>query len=371
MKLSVTTADLLKAVQAVFPAIERKNANPVLSNLLVQSSTTETRLTATDLELELAITVPLPAEQPGDITLPAKRIQEVLRALPGESTVVITTEDSKAMVKSGRSRFVLQTLPADDYPAPRQQEFDVEIIVSQAELAKALTEATYAASHNDVRYYLNGCLFDFAGNHQQVNIVSTDGHRLAFRELHAQITRNGDSLCAILPTKGLQALTKLLKTDTDALVTLQIGKSHLRVTIGETRLTSILIDGKYPDYWRVIPKEPTKIVIADREKLIEVLRRAKIILADNPTSGARLTLTEWLLTVNAHNSNQEEAEEEMEINYTGDSLEIGFNADYLVEALTAIPGETVRLGLTDSQCSMLLEEGNGLSGKHVVMPIRL
>lgn len=371
MKLSAPRTELLKAVQAVFPAIERKNIQPILANFLIKATSKETKITATDLELELAIITTLPAEQPGETTLPARRLYDILRALPEEATVSITTEESKAIVKSGRSRFTLKTMAADDYPVHEQRVFEAEITVSPAVLSQALAEAAYAVANQDVRYYLNGCFFEYLTDEGKINIVSTDGHRLAFRELSASINSAEPSGCAILPTKGLQALMKIIQADQESPVVLSFCKSHLQVRVGTTCMTSILIDGKYPDYQRVIPKESTKIVIAERARLRDVLRRAKIVLAGDKAAGVRLTLAEWLLTVHTHNTDQEEAEEDLDVNYTGESMEIGFNADYLIEALTAIPGETVKIGLTDSKSGMLLEEGSGQSGKHVVMPMRL
>ena len=370
MKLTANRSELLKAVQTVLPAIERKNYHPILANFLFNATPNETRITATDMELELTVTAPLSAEEPGDITLPARRLYDILKALPDEAVVDITTGDSKATVKSGRSRFSLQTLSADEYPNSAHLELETEITVSQAVLYKAMVEASYAMAQQDVRYYLNGCLFDFDTAMERLTIVSTDGHRLACKAISATIKSYEPSGQVIVPLKGVQPMMKLLQADSDVPVTIQLGKNRLRVKVGDTCLTSTLIDGKYPDYQRVIPRESKYAAVADRAQLSELFKRVGLLL-DNKTSGIRITLEDWILKAYATNTEQEEAEEELDVNYTGDPLDIGFNASYLVDALNAIPGQTVRLGLTDSQSSMLLEEGDGQSGKHVIMPMRL
>jgi len=370
MKLSANRSELLKAVQTVFPAVGSKSNLPILSNVLINATSDALKITATDLELELTVTAPISAEEPGAITLPARRLYDILKAFPDEALVSISTGEGKATVKSGRSRFALQTLEADDYPGSAQLELETEITVSQAILGKAMAEASYAMAQKDVRYYLNGCLFDFDTQKNQVTVVSTDGHRLACKTVNATVQSSEPAGQVIVPLKGMMSIMKLIHADSDTPVTLLLGKNRLRIVAGDTCLTSILIDGKFPEYQRVIPKEFKSTVIADRIQLSELFKRVRLVLSDK-TEGVRITLEDWLLKAYGRNSEQEEAEEELDVNYTGDPLEIGFNAGYLVDALNAISGETVKLGLTDAQSSLRLEAGDGESGIHVVMPMRL
>jgi DNA polymerase-3 subunit beta len=345
MKLEAKREQLLKPLQYVIGAVERRQTLPILTNVLLVAGERELTLTATDLELELSTRVELPAEAPGEITLPARKLHDILRALPEDGTVVLSVDGDKATVRCGRSRFTLATLPAGDFPTLEDLPFTGDI---------------------RVRYYLNGLLLEVGLG--VLRLVATDGHRLAFQELQTGVDAV-EARQVIVPRKGVLELLRLL-ADSDAEAVLKLGANHIRVAIGDIRFTSKLIDGKFPDYQRVIPREGSRVVIADRVALRNALTRTSLVLTDK-TQGIRLQLDDWILRTQAQNPDQEEAEEEVEINYNGGPLEIGFNGGYLLDALGALGGELAKLSFSDASSSCLIEEADGGGGKHVIMPMRL
>lgn len=366
MKLEVKREQLLKPLQSVIGAVERRQTLPILTNVLLVAREQDLTLTATDLEVELSVRVELPAEIPGETTLPARRLHDILRALPEDTAVTLSVEGDKATVRCGRSRFTLVTLPASDFPTLEDLPFDGDIRLHQGALRGMIERSHFAMAQQDVRYYLNGLLLEVGAN--TLRLVATDGHRLAFQELQIE-NDTVETRQVVVPRKGILELMRLL-ADSDAEVVLKLGSNHLRVILGEIRFTSKLIDGKFPDYQRVIPREANRVVIADRQVLRSALARTGIVLNDKAT-GVALQLEDWILRAKARNTDQEEAEEEVEINYSGGPLEIGFNVTYLLDALGALSGELAKLSFSDSVSSCLLEEAEGSNGKHVIMPMRL
>ncbi|HRE53261.1 MAG TPA: DNA polymerase III subunit beta [Candidatus Competibacter sp.] len=366
MKLEAKREHLLKPLQQVIGAVERRQTLPILTNVLLVAKEQELLLTATDLEVELSVRIELPVETPGEITLPARKLHDILRALPEESAVALSVEGEKATVRCGRSRFTLVTLPAADFPTLEDLPFDEDIRLAQSALRGLIERAHFAMAQQDVRYYLNGLLLDVGPG--VLRVVATDGHRMAFQEMSIEAD-SARPRQVIVPRKGVLELMRLL-ADSEADAVLALGANHIRVAMGDTRLTSKLIDGKFPDYQRVIPRDPGRVVIADRAVLRGALARAGIVL-DDKTQGVRLQLEDWTLRAQAHNSEQEEAEEEIEINYSGGPMEIGFNVSYLLDALGALNGELAKLSFNDSGSSCLIEENEGGNSKHVIMPMRL
>jgi len=366
MKLEAKREQLLKPLQSVIGAVERRQTLPILSNVLLAACETELNLTATDLEVELSVRAELPAETPGEITLPARKLHDILRALPEDGLVSLTTEGDKATVRCGRSRFTLATLPAGDFPTLEDVPFGGEIHLPQGALRSLIERAHFAMAQQDVRYYLNGLLLEVSPG--LVRLVATDGHRLALQELPAEV-ETSETRQVIVPRKGVMELLRLL-TDSETDAALRLGANHIQVAMGEIRVTSKLIDGKFPDYQRVIPREGNRVVIADRLALRNALLRTSLVLSDK-TQGIRLALENWILRTQARNPDQEEAEEEVEINYDGGPLEIGFNGAYLLDALGALGGELARLSFADAGSSCLIEEAEGGGGRHVIMPMRL
>ncbi|MBL8260077.1 MAG: DNA polymerase III subunit beta [Candidatus Competibacteraceae bacterium] len=366
MKLEAKREHLLKPLQQVIGAVERRQTLPILSNVLLAAKERELLLTATDLEVELSARVQLPVETPGEITLPARKLHDILRALPEDGTVALSVEGEKATVRCGRSRFTLATLPAADFPTLEDLPFGEDIRLAQSALRGLIERTHFAMAQQDVRYYLNGLLLEVGSG--ALRVVATDGHRLAFQELPIEADA-AQARQVIVPRKGVLELMRLL-ADSEAEAALALGSNHIRAAMGDIRLTSKLIDGKFPDYQRVIPRDPGRTVIADRMVLRGALARAGIMI-DDKTQSVRLQLEDWTLRAQAHSSEQEEAEEEIEINYSGGPMEIGFNVTYLLDALGALSGELAKLSFSDSGSSCLIEENESGSSKHVIMPMRL
>jgi len=366
MKLEAKREQLLKPLQHVIGAVERRQTLPILTNVLVSARERELTLTTTDLEMELSVRVELQVEIPGETTLPARRLHDILRALPDDATVTLSVEGDKATVRCGRSRFTLITLPAGDFPTLEDLPFEGDIRLPQGILRSLIERTHFAMAQQDVRYYLNGLLLEVSPG--VLRLVATDGHRLAFQELPTEVDV-AETRQVIVPRKGVLELLRLLG-DNEVEATIRIGANHIRLVLGDVCLTSKLIEGKFPDYQRVIPSEGDRVVIADRLVLRGALARAGIVLSDK-TQGVRLQLEDWILRAQAQNSEQEEAEEEVEINYSGGPLEVGFNVTYLLDALGALGGELAKLSFSDSASSCLIEEADGSGGKHVIMPMRL
>jgi DNA polymerase-3 subunit beta len=366
MKLEAKREQLLKPLQHVIGAVERRQTLPILTNVLLTAREQDLTMTATDLEVELSARTELPVETSGEITLPARRLHDILRAFPEDATVILSSEGDKATVRCGRSRFTLVTLPATDFPTLEDLPFEGDIRLRQGALRGMIERTHFAMAQQDVRYYLNGLLLETAPG--ALRLVATDGHRLAFQELETAV-EVAETRQIIVPRKGILELLRLL-ADSEAEVVLNLGVNHIRLVLGEICFTSKLIDGKFPDYQRVIPRDGGRVVIADRMALRSALARTGIVLNDK-TQGIRLQLEDWILRAQAQNSDQEEAEEEVEINYSGGPMEIGFNVAYLLDALGALNGELAKLSFSDAASSCLIEEAEGEGSRHVIMPMRL
>jgi DNA polymerase III subunit beta len=365
MKFSADREAILSPLQAVIGVVERRQTMPILANVLVAGRDDHLSFTATDLEVELVARAPVTLQQAGEITLPGRKLLEIIRALPEKAAVTVSIEGERAIVKSGKSRFTLTTLPATDFPTIDDIRAQQTLKVDQTVLRRLLDKTHFSMAQQDVRYYLNGMLLELAGN--VLRTVATDGHRLAYCETTLEIPAN-TAQQVIVPRKGVLELQRLLGGEGN--VELAIGSNHVRAQIGEIRFTSKLIDGRFPEYGRVIPNDPPKQVKADREILRAALQRAAI-LSNEKYRGIRLALKPKVLLLQSHNPEQEEAEEELEVAYDGDEVEIGFNVNYLLDALAAVDGGEVALGLTDANNSCLLTAPGVLTTKYVVMPMRL
>jgi len=365
MKLETQREHLLALLQNVIGVVERRQTLPILSNVLVIAEENQLLFSATDLEVELTASDNLPAVEDGRATLPARKLLDILRALPEGETVHLTVEGAKAQLRCGRSRFALATLPVEDMPSLESFEALGSIILCQRDLKTLLDSTQFAMAQQDVRYYLNGLLFEVGDN--ILRSVATDGHRLALSDQTAQI--EGDvGQQVIVPRKGVQELSRLL-TDDDSEIEIKLGGSHIHIALGGIRFTSKLIDGKFPDYHRAIPLEGERVLVADRNLLRAALQRTAIL--SNENKGVRLQLDNWLLRLQANNPEQEEAEEEIEVNYNGGPLEIGFNVTYLLDALGVLQSELVKLFFNDANSSCLLREADSVSSRYVISPMRL
>ncbi|MEZ5582374.1 MAG: DNA polymerase III subunit beta [Candidatus Competibacteraceae bacterium] len=367
MKLAAKREKLLKPLQHVVGVVERRQTLPILSNVLIVAKDNTLNFTATDLEVELAATTEIPIDEPGETTLPARKLVDILRALPEDATVTLSGEGERVSLRCGRSRFSLATLPAANFQTLEELPFEGQLRLAQRDLKMLIERTHFAMAQQDVRYYLNGLLFEVEGN--QLRAVATDGHRLAFCVVPAETNPATLNHQAIIPRKGIQELLRLL-SEVDAEALLNIGTNHVQAILGEIRFTSKLIDGKFPDYHRVIPRPNDQLMIVDRLMLREALARAAI-LSSEKHRGIRLQAEERLLRIQAHNPEHEEAEEELEVDYQGGPLEIGFNVTYLLDALGALPSESVQLSLADANSSCLIRESAEGDSKYVVMPMRL
>ena len=365
MKLTATREEILTPLQSVIGVVERRQTMPVLANVLLSARDNRLSITGTDLEVELVAASKVTVAQTGDITIPGRKLLDIFRALPEKTSVTLSTEGERVSLRAGRSRFTLSTLPATEFPLVEDINAQQTVEVSQAEFRRLIDKTHFSMAQQDVRYYLNGMLLETEG--KNLRAVATDGHRLALCETEL-VSRANTSQQVIVPRKGVLELQRILGAE--GAFELAVGTNHVRAQIADIRFTSKLIDGRFPEYGRVIPASPTKIVAADREALRHALQRTAI-LSNEKYRGVRLTVKPDLLMIQAHNPEQEEAEDQIEVAYQGDEVEIGFNVNYLLDALAAIETDKVEIGLTDSNSSCLLRAPGTTNTKYVVMPMRL
>ena len=364
MKFTSEREKVLEPLQAVIGVVERRQTMPVLANVLLSAKNGRLSITATDLEVELVAGVEVTVQQAGEITVPGRKLLDIVRALADKAAVVFTLDGDKASIKSGKSRFSLTTLPAADFPSIEEINPALSFEVEQSALKRLIDKTHFSMAQQDVRYYLNGMLLESDG--KSLRTVATDGHRLALCEMELA-TKSGTQQ-VIVPRKGVLELQRLLGAE--GTVAVQVGSNHVRITLGDIRFTSKLIDGRFPEYGRVIPANPGRIITADREALRRALQRTAI-LSNEKYRGIRLALKQNLLVLTAHNPEQEEAEDEVEVSYQGEEFEVGFNVNYLLDALAAIEGAEVEVGLTDANSSCLVRAPGGGASRYVVMPMRL
>ncbi|GAB4347272.1 MAG: DNA polymerase III subunit beta [Gammaproteobacteria bacterium] len=367
MKLKVKRETLLRPLQIVNGVVERRQTLPILSNLLIKAEPDQLILVGTDLEVEMVAYLQEKPEETGEATLPARKVLDICRTLPEGAEITLLAEGDRATVRSGKSRFRLSTLPAVDFPSLEDMAVLKEVTVCERELKHLIERTHFAMAQQDVRYYLNGLMLEIREN--ELRAVATDGHRLAMSQCQASV-EGGEREQLIVPRKGVTELLRLLEESEDT-VTLEIGANHLRIRVHDMSLTTKLIDGRFPDYERVLPQGSDKLLVADKNLVKDALTRTSI-LSNEKFRGVRFALDDNVLKTQAHNPEQEEAEEEIEVQYQGDPMEIGFNASYVLDALNAITGDTVRIQLSDPNSSCLITpDSDDAESKYVVMPMRL
>jgi len=367
MKFSATREQILGPLQAVIGVVERKQTMPVLANVLLSAKGNRLSVTGTDLEVELVASGEVNVVQPGEITVPGRKLLEIAKSLPSEANVTLTLDGEKVKVAAGRSRFTLSSLSASEFPLVESINATQTLTLPQAELGRLIAKTHFSMAQQDVRYYLNGTLLETDG--KMLRTVATDGHRLAIAEAPLSAdSKAPQAQQVIVPRKGVLELQRILGNSGD--VEIAIGSNHIRLQIGDIRFTSKLIDGKFPEYGRVIPANPGKVVVVDRESMRAALQRTAI-LSNEKYRGVRVSLARDSVKLQAHNPEQEEAQDEVEIDYKGDEMEIGFNVTYLLDALSAVDTETVEIGLTDANSSCLIRAPGTTASRYVVMPMRL
>lgn len=367
MQFEISREALIKPLQLVTGVVERRQTLPVLSNVLLVLDKNVLSLTGTDLEVELVGRVEVSgSNKPGEITVPARKLMDICKALPDDASLKFDIDDSKAVIRNGRSRFSLSTLPANDFPSVEDSPGNLELTLPQSVLKAMLDSTSFAMAQQDVRYYLNGLLLEVSADY--LRVVATDGHRLAMHTEKLSTAAKAKTQ-VIIPRKGILELSRLL-TDGDEDVSLVIGANNIRAKTRNFTFTSKLVDGKFPDYDRVLPKGGDKVLVADRQDLRQALTRTAI-LSNEKFRGIRLLLSKDELKIVANNPEQEEAEEIVSVEYQYSPLEIGFNVSYLVDVLSVLSSSSVQLVLSDSNSSVLIQATQDSPSTYVVMPMRL
>ncbi|MBW5802754.1 DNA polymerase III subunit beta [Coxiella endosymbiont of Ornithodoros amblus] len=369
MKLNLIRETLLKPLQLVIGVVDRKQTLPILSNVLLSIETDQLSITGTDLEVELIGQTKLDkhSTQSSRLTIPGRKLIDICRALPDNAPIELYRDKEKIILRSGRSRFMLSTLPSEDFPAIERRKSQLELSLPQGTFRHLLHRTHFAMAQQDVRYYLNGLLLETYPN--KLRAIATDGHRLAANTLLAQ-TNTEHRLQIIIPRKGIIELLRLLRED-EVLATIRIGNNHIGVSTNDFAFTSKLIEGRFPDCERVIPKDGDKQFVIDRDILKQALSRTAI-LCNGKFKGVRFELRQGLLRILATNPEQEAAEEEININYTGENLDIGFNVGYLLDILNVVNSGNIRLTFSTADSSVLINEvENPSDSAFVVMPMRL
>ena len=366
MNFNIKRSVLLPCLQCVSANVERRQTLPILSNLLLEIKPNSISLTASDMEVELVVYVEAKLDQTTRLTLPAKKILDICRALPEDSTLEFDIQNEKALIKSGKSRFTLATLPAQEYPVIDITDEAVDFSLSHEKLTNLLTNTQFAMAQQDVRYYLNGLLLEVAD--KSIKAVATDGHRLAFDETDIKKSSE-ETRQVIVPRKGVTELIRLLQTSENE-ANVKISKNHIQITSDNLSFTSKLIDGKFPDYQRVIPELSETVLTANREELKNSLARAAI-LSNEKYRGVKVGFSKDSLRILAHNPEKEEAEVEVGVTYQGEEMEIGFNVNYIIDALSAIKTEKVILSVLNPNSSCLIIPEQKAQCQYVVMPMKL
>ncbi len=366
MKFDIQREVFLQPLSQVVGVVERKQTLPVLANFLISVRGDEVTVTGTDMEVELIAAAKASVKSEGEITLPARKLLDIVRALPDSVTIGVSVDGEKATVSSGRSRFTLATLPATEFPATDQVETLESVKIQEIELKSLLDKTSFAMANQDVRYYLNGLLFEFRGG--RLRTVATDGHRLAICDHGGEVSVSKERQL-IVPRKGVLELSRML-SDSEDEVELALGKNHVRLVRASTVLTSKLIDGRFPDYEAVIPVGTDREIRVNREALIDALQRAAI-LSNEKYRGVRLEAAGNAIKIIAHNPQHEEAVEELEAEMNFESMAVGFNVTYLLDALSALQNEDVTMALRDANSSCLISGVDESADRHVVMPLKL
>lgn len=367
MNFTISRENFLQPLQLVSGAVERRHTLPILSNVLIKVSEGALWLTGTDLEVELISSVKLEGDfTEGEITVPAKKLFDICRGLSEGTEINFSLDGNKALIRAGRGRYTLSTLSASDYPNLEDWEGELEFEVSGANLKRLIDSVQFSMAQQDVRYYLNGMSLET--EEHLVRTVATDGHRLALcRMEYTEATLSARQV--IIPRKGVLEISRLIEDD-DKLLKIQIGANHIRLFSSEFIFTSKLVDGRFPDYRRVLPKDGDKVIIAKKDVLKDAFSRAAI-LSNEKFRGVRLNISSGELKITANNPEQEEAEEIVDIDYEGDSLEIGFNVAYLIDVLNSLVSNDVKINLTDANSSALIEDAADDAALYVIMPMRL
>ena len=367
MQILTNREHLLPALMRGTGVVERRQTLPILGNFYLSAGEGgAVELVGTDLELEIRTNFSATVNGPGTVTLPARKLTDICRALPDGADIRIKVEGDKAIISSGRGRYTLSTLPADGFPLMQPEVDGICLELEQNQLRKLLEKTAFAMAQHDVRYYLNGLLFEVRPG--GLTAVATDGHRLAKVDIDCESDVSETSQ-VILPAKTVSELKRLL-VSTDDMTRIRISERTIQLQMGEAQVTSKLIDGRYPEYDRVIPRNPDRLAVADRSALRQALTRTAI-LSNEKYKGVRVTFDAGLLRLQAHNPEQDEAEEELELEYGGEATTIGFNVSYVMDILNVLDKDEVEIAFSDGNSSALWSNKGVDNEVYVVMPMRL
>lgn len=368
MKFSAQRETLLTPLQHVVGAVERRQTTPILGNVLMQANDGYLTLTASDSEIEMQARVEMHIDSPGSTTVPARKLLEICKHLPESARVDFAASGDKVIFKSGRSKFTLATLPSEEFPQVAELESAQQVVLTADVLLTCIHNTAFSMAQQDVRFYLNGMLLEIGAD--RLSCVATDGHRLAY----AQCLTDAEPetpVRAIIPRKSIGELQRLLSSvQPTEQVTLWVTSQHLQVQVGGVRLSTKLIDGRFPDYNRVIPIDGNKELLINCQTLKASLTRASV-LSNEKYRGVRIALQTGTLTISSNNPDQEEAIDELEVDYSGEPAEIGFNVTYLLDVLNSLTTENARILLKDGNSSALITPETTSDSKYVVMPMRL
>jgi DNA polymerase-3 subunit beta len=364
--LKTSRETLLAPLQTVSGIVEKRHTLPILSNVLIEKKGAMLTMVATDIEIQITTGTALEGGAEGAVTVGARKLQDILRSLPEASTISLDLDEKRLVVKSGKSRFSLQTLPAEDFPQMNLNAANqISFSLPQKAFKQLLGQTQYAMAAQDVRYYLNGMLLQVEGT--ALRSIATDGHRLAFAQM--DIAESLEKQEVILPRKSVLELARLL-ADSEEPLNITLANNQARFSFGDVVFVSKLIDGKFPDYSRVIPPSFSNELSLNRIGFSQALQRARI-LSNEKFSGVRLILETGVLKISAANAEQEEAQEEIEVDYNGDRLDIGFNVNYLLDVLSHVSDENVVWRFNDANSSALFGPADSSTFKYVVMPMRI
>lgn len=366
MKVKIERERLLKPLSHVSGVVEKRQTLPILSNVFLKQQQGKLTLIGTDLETEVMTRIDDVEGNDGECTVTARKFYDICRMLPEDAMVNVVNEGDRTIITSGRSRFSLQSLPAADFPRLEAEKWEETVEIKQGRLKEILEKTAFSMAQQDVRYYLNGCLMEVRSN--GLRVVATDGHRLAKCDVPME-TKVNNPRSAIIPRKAIIELQRFLE-DSDELAVLDINPNHIRISAGVWVFIAKLIDGRFPDYEKVIPPSLSTHLEVDRNELYEVLARTSI-LTNEKFRGIRLMLKPGVMMVMANNPEQEEAVDELPIEFDGQTVEIGFNVGYLMEALRALSSEKVDLGLQDPNSSCTINIPQDQSTLYLVMPMRI
>ena len=366
MRFSINREKLLQPLSLAASVVERRQTMAVLSNLLVIVDGGKLSFTGSDLEVEIISHVSVDEFENGTTTVPARKLLEVIKNLPDGALVHFEVKNNKAVVKSDKARFSLACLDSDSYPLLEPDSFHNSVDLPVSEFKTVLDKTAFSIALQDVRFFLNGLLFEF--KESRLRCVATDGHRLAAADMKSEISIEQEK-SVIVPRKGVYEILRSID-GVSGTVQISLSPNHIQLRREGLILTSKLIDGQFPDYKSVIPAYPELEVLVNRSDMINVLRRAAI-LSNEKFRGVRVEIDQNLMTVSANNPEREEAKDELAVEYSGEKLVIGFNFTYLLEALSSLEGEIIKLAFRDAASSCLITEIENDLIRHVVMPIKL